>query len=204
MKLWSMPSSGNSYKVRLLLAKLGLAFEHVDAEEGSGVTASDAFRALNPRGKVPLLQLDDGRLLTESDAILLYLAEGTRFLPADPFDRARALAWMFWEQNAHEPVIAVRAAIFAYEKNAHRRVPEVLDPLLDQGHAVLATMEDHLGREAWFTPNGFGVADICLYGYTHSAGTKGGFAMERFPAVGGWLARCEADAGHVPLEWLPA
>ena len=209
MRLWSMPSSGNSYKVRLLLAKLGRAFEHVDAEEGSGVTTSDAFRSLNPRGKVPLLRLDDGRLLTESNAILAYLAAGTRFLPDDPFDRARTLAWMFWEQNAHEPVIAVRAGILAYEKNARRRTPAILDPLLDQGHAVLAVMEEHLSGEAdeagaaWFTPGGFGIADIALYAYTHSAGPKGGYEMDRFPRIGEWLARCERDAGHVPLDWLP-
>ena len=203
MKLWSMPSSGNSYKVRLLLAKLGEPFEHVDAEEGSGVTTSPAFRALNPRAKVPLLQLEDGRLLGESNAILAYLAQGTRFLPADPFERARAMAWMFWEQNAHEPVVAVRAAILTYPKNAGRRRPDVLDPLLERGHAVLAVMEDHLTRERWFTPSGFGVADICLYAYTHSAGAKGGFELERFAAVGDWLARCAADEGHVPLDWLP-
>ena len=203
MRLWSMPSSGNSYKVRLLLAKLGHAFEHVDAEEGTGVTTSDEFRALNPRGKVPLLELEDGRLLTESNAILAFLAEGTRLLPDDPFERARTLAWMFWEQNAHEPVIAVRAGVLTYEKNVDRRTPEVLDPLLASGHAALAVMEDHLTREAWFTPRRFGVADICLYAYTHSAGTKGGFDMASFSRVTDWLARCEVDEGHVPLEWLP-
>ena len=202
MKLWSMPSSGNSYKVRLLLAKLRLSFEHVAAEQGSGVTQAAEFRRLNPKGKVPLLALDDGRLLSESNAILLYLADGTRFLPADAFERARVAAWMFWEQNAHETTIAVRAGHLVYDRPA-RHDPAVMAALLQAGHDALAVMEEQLARTPFLAGDTPSVADLCLYAYTHSAEEKGGFELPRFPAVKAWLARVEADDGHVPLDWLP-
>jgi glutathione S-transferase len=201
LTLYSMPSSGNSYKVRLLLAKLGIPFKHVAAENGSGVTTSEAFRKLNPNGKVPLVALEDGRLVAESNAILLYFGEGTRFVPDDKFARAKMYEWMFWEQYSHEPVIAVRAAILAYDKYAHRRTPEVLGEYLENGHRVLGIMETQLSKTPYFAGDIFTVADIALYGYTHSAGAKGGFEMERFPAIKAWLARCTADDGHVGIEW---
>ncbi|MCR9123259.1 MAG: glutathione S-transferase family protein [Phyllobacteriaceae bacterium] len=203
LTLWSMPSSGNSYKVRLLLAHLNVPFKHRDAEYGTGVTQSAAFLALNPAGKVPLLELEDGRTLRESNAILLYLARGTRFLPDDAYEQALVHQWMFFEQYNHEPTIAVRAGILTYDDRAHRRTPEELDPLLEKGHAALALMEQQLAQTPFMTGETLTVADICLYAYTHSAGDKGGFEMDRFPAVNRWLARVASEPGHVPLEWLP-
>lgn len=203
LTLYSMPSSGNSYKVRLLLAHLELPFRHIDAEYGSGLTESEAFKAKNPKGKVPLLELEDGRLLSESNAILLYLGEGSRYVPADSYDRALVHSWMFFEQNAHETTVAVRSAILNYPGRAHLRTPEVLDPLLDSGHKALGVMETQLEKTPWLTGDRYTVADISLYGYTHSAGSKGGFDMQRFPAIGAWLNRVAAQPGHVPLEWLP-
>ena len=204
LTLYSMPSSGNSYKVRLLFAKLGIAFQHVEAENGSGVTRSEAFLALNPKGKVPLVVWDDGSTLSESNAILCRFGEGTQFWPADPDERATMLAWMFWEQNAHEPTIAVRAGILFYADRAHRRTPAELDPLLEGGHAALEVMETRLARAPFLAGEAITLADLCLYAYTHTAGARGGFAMDRFPAVNAWLARVAADEGHVPLEWLGA
>ena len=131
LTLYSMPSSGNSYKVRLLLAFLGLPYEHIAGEYGSGLTDSAEFRAMNAAGKVPLLKLEDGRLIAESNAILLYLARGTRFLPDDAYEQALCHQWMFFEQNSHETTIAVRAAILNYPQRAHLRTPERLDPLLE-------------------------------------------------------------------------
>lgn len=203
LTLWSMPSSGNSYKVRLLLAHLGLPFRHVPAEQGSGVTTSAEFRAINPAGKVPLLVLEDGRTLRESNAILLYLGDGTRFVPDDRYARALVHQWMFFEQYSHEPAIAVRAGILTYDDRAHLRSPEILDPLLDKGHAALELMERQLEATPFLAGDALSVADICLYAYTHSAGDKGGFEMERFPAVNRWIERVAAEPGHVPLEWLP-
>lgn len=202
LTLYSMPSSGNSYKVRLLLALLGIPYEHIGGEYGSGLTDSAAFRALNPAGKLPLLKLDDGRLIAESNAILLYLARGTRFLPDDAYAQALCYQWMFFEQNSHETTIAVRAAILTYPQRAHLRTPDRLDPLLESGHRALSIMETQLGKTPWLTGSDYTVADICLYGYTHSA-ERGGFEMERFPAVNAWLRRVAAEPGHVPLDFLP-
>ena len=203
IKLYSMPSSGNSYKVRLLLALLGIGYEHVDAEYGNGLTTSPDFVAKNPKAKVPLLELEDGRLLSESNAILLYLAEGSRFLPQDRFARAIVHQWMFFEQNAHEPSVAVRAAILTYPQRAHLRTPEHLDPLLESGNRALKVMDIQLRQTPWLAGNDCTVADICLYGYTHSAGAKGGFDLSVFPAIDAWLDRVVALPGHVPLDWLP-
>lgn len=201
--LYSMPSSGNSYKVRLLVGRLGLPLDHVSVEHGSAMTATDAFRAKSPMGKVPLLELDDGRCLTESNAILIYLGEGSDLVPADRFARAKAHQWMFFEQNYHETSVAVRAAILTYEDRAHLRTPEVLGPLLESGHRALAAMEGQLRETPFIAGGAISVADLCLYGYTHSAGERGGFEMDRFPAVNAWLGRVAAGPGHVPITWLP-
>lgn len=205
LTLYSMPSSGNSYKVRLLLAHLNTPFRVIETEYDGGreLTKTAEFRAKNPHGKVPLLELEDGRLLSESNAILLFLSEGTRFLPTDRFERAKVLQWMFWEQNSHESSIAVRGAILTYEDRKHRRTPEILDPLLEAGNHCLSVMEAQLVKTPYLAGTTFTVADICLYGYTHSA-AKGGFRLAAFPAVSAWLARVAGEEGHVPLEWTPA
>jgi glutathione S-transferase len=203
LTLYSMPSSGNSYKVRLLLALMRRPYRHIDAEYGSGVTDTAEFRALNPAGKVPLLVLEDGRLLSESNAILLYLARGSRFLPDDAYEQALCHQWMFFEQNSHETSVAVRAAILSYPQRAHLRTPENLDPLLESGHRALSIMETQLEKTPYLTGGALTVADLCLYGYTHSAGTKGGFEMQRFPAIGRWLDRIAAEPGYVPLAHIP-
>ncbi len=203
LTLWSMPSSGNSYKVRLVLALTGTPFRHMDAEYGTGVTQSAAFLALNPAGKVPLVVFDDGRTLRESNAIALYFADGTPYLPQDRYARALVHQWLFFEQYNHEPSIAVRAAVLTYDNRAHLRTPDVLDPLLDKGHAALALMERQLEQTPYLVGDACTVADICLYAYTHSAGEMGGFEMDRFPAINAWLDRVAATPGHVPLEWLP-
>ncbi|MDO5606685.1 MAG: glutathione S-transferase family protein [Paracoccus sp. (in: a-proteobacteria)] len=198
--LYSMPSSGNSYKVRLMLALTGRTARVVDVEDSSpalaGAKAADAL----PFGKAPALHLDDGRVLAESNAILFWLGEGTDFVPADPFTRAQMLSWMFWEQNQHEGVIAVRAGLRTYPSKAAAATPERLADLLDRGHALLAVMEAHLTRADWLAGSRASLADICLYDYTHSAGSKGGFEMARFPAINRWLARVAALPGFVTLD----
>ena len=124
MKLYSMPSSGNSYKVRLLLALLGREAEIVDVEDSSPAIATAKAEGRLPFGKAPVLELDDGRLLPESNAILCYLGEGTAFVPADPVLKAEMLGWMFWEQNQHEGVVAVRGALQFYPPRRHLATPE--------------------------------------------------------------------------------
>lgn len=197
MRLYSMPSSGNSYKVRLILALTGRQAQIVDCEYGSDRLAR--ARADLPYGKVPALVLDDGRVLAESNAILWYLGEGTDFVPADPVTRAQMLGWMFWEQYNHEPVIAVRQALVSYAHRAADATPQRLADLLDRGHALLQVMEDALADRDWLVGQGPSLADLCLYAYTHSAGTRGGYDMGRFPRIDRWLRRVEALPGHVVL-----
>lgn len=203
LTLWSMPSSGNSYKVRLMLALLGRGYRHIGLEYETPELAEAHRTGRLPLGKLPVLELADGRRLAESNAILCYLAEGTHWMPDDALARAEALGWMFFEQNRHEPVIAVRAALRHYESRRHLATPERMADLLTSGHEVLGLLEDRLTDHDWLAGDAPSVADIALYAYTHSAGEKGGFEMDRFPAIGHWLARVADLPGYVTLTELP-
>jgi len=202
MKIYGKHDSGNCYKPRLLLAKLGRPFTHVEVDSSDGSTRRPDFLVRNPNGKVPLLELDDGRHLAESGAILLYFGEGTRFVPSEPFERALVHQWLFFEQYSHEPYVAVRRAIRTYPNRAHLATPERMAALLEGGNHALAVMEGQLARTPFIAGTTMSVADIALYAYTHDAGT-GGFDLAGFPAVSAWLRRVEADPGHVPMDWLP-
>lgn len=199
MHLYSMPSSGNSYKVRLLLALLGQSVDLTDVEYGWPALDRAKAEGALPFGKAPVLALDDGTLLPESNAILMYLGHGTAFIPTNPTAQAQMLGWMFWEQNQHEGVIAVRAALRTYPHRAAQATPERLAQLLDAGHDLLAVMERHLDGRDWLVGPDPTLADICLFAYTHSAGPKGGFDMGRFPAIGAWLDRVAALPGFAPM-----
>ena len=203
LTLYSMPSSGNSYKLRLLLALLGRAYRHVALEFESPALAEAHSGGTLPMGKLPVLVLEDGPALPESNAILCYLADGTAWMPKDPLERARALGWMFFEQNRHETVIAVRAGIQKYASRRYLATPERLAELLESGHGVLQVMENHLNSHAWLVGDGPSVADIALYAYTHTAGSQGGFEMDRFPGINRWLAQIAALPGYVRLDELP-
>jgi glutathione S-transferase len=197
--LHQMQMSGNCYKVRLAAHQLGVPLTLVDYPLMGGQTRTPDFLAKNPNGRVPLLEFDDGRVLAESDAILVYLAEGTDLWPADRWARAQALQWMFFEQYSHEPYIAVARFWLAYAPAAEletkrARVPE----WHEKGNAALAVMETHLARHDWFAGGRYSVADIALYAYTHCAG-EGGFDLARYPAVSAWLARVAQQPGHVTL-----
>lgn len=200
MRLYSMPSSGNSYKVRLLLALLGRDCEIVDVEYQTEALNQARAQGRLPFGKAPVLELDDGRLLPESNAILWWLGEGTRFVPADAFARAEMASWMFWEQNQHEAVIAVRGALAYYPHRRALATPERMAELLERGHALLQIMEDRLDGRDWLVGDGPTLADLCLYGYTHTAGSRSGFDMARFPALNRWLDRIAGLPGYVGLE----
>jgi glutathione S-transferase len=202
ISVYGMNDSGNCYKPRLLLAKLGRPFRHVETASGAGGTRSAGFLARNPNGRVPILQLEDGRILAESNAILLHLAEGTRLLPDDAYARALAYQWLFFEQYSHEPYIAVRRALLVYPHRAHEATPEKLAATLAGGEKALGVMEEQLGKTAFFAGDAMSVADISLYAYTHDA-ASGGFDLAAYPAVTAWLRRVEADPGHVPITWLP-
>lgn len=198
--VYGMTNSGNCYKPRLLLAKLGIPFLHVETGSGPAGTTSAEFLARNPNGRVPLLQLADGRVLAESNAMLLHLAEGTRFLPADAYNRALAYQWLFFEQYSHEPYVAVRRALLTMPHRAADATPERLAATLIGGNKALAVMQEQLARTPFFAGDEISVADIALYAYTHDAGA-GGFDLGSYPAIGAWLRRVEADPGHVPMDW---
>jgi glutathione S-transferase len=204
LTLYSMPSSGNSYKVRLLLAHLGHPYRHVGLEYLTPEIEKAHADGLLPLKKLPVLELPDGTRLPESNAILFYLADNTPWLPANPVTLAQTLAWMFWEQNQHEGTIAVRAALLTYPHRAHLATPERLAELLAAGHDRLQQMEDRLADHDWLVGDAPTIADISLYAYTHSAGEKGGFDMSRFPAINRWIDRLAALPRHVTLTDTPA
>ncbi len=198
--LHQMQVSGNCYKVRLAAHQLGIALTLKDYGLHDGQTRTPEYLAKNRNGRVPMLELEDGRCLPESGAILWYLAEGTPLVPDDRWARAEALQWMFFEQYSHEPYVAVARFWIAFapkpefEKKKHL-VPE----WHAKGNAALGVMEAHLCRRDWFAGGRYSIADIALYGYTHCA-ADGGFDLSAYPAVQAWLARVAAEPGYVPLE----
>jgi glutathione S-transferase len=195
--LYDSPVSGNCYKVRLLLAHLGIPYERRTMDVVDRSNRRDVLGGLNPALRVPTLVLDDGRPLGESGAILWYLAEGTRFVPEDPYDRAQVLQWMFFEQYDHEPAIAVARFWVAYSGRPEEfadRLPE----RIAAGERALGAMERHLDGREFLVGDGMTLADIALYAYTHVA-DDGGFDLEPYPAVRSWLARVAAEPNHVPI-----
>ncbi len=197
LKLYGDPASGNCYKVQLLLAFLGIPYELVEVDIMAGESRSAAFLQKNPNGKIPLLELEDGSCLPESDAILFYLAEGTRFLPDDRLGRARALQWMFFEQYSHEPYIAVIRFWKLYAKKSRQDEPQWAGRE-KSGYAALDVMEQELSGRAWFVGAAPSIADIALYAYTHVA-HEGGFDLAGYPAIRAWLARVAALPGYVAM-----
>jgi glutathione S-transferase len=196
MLLYDSTVSGNCYKVRLLLAHLGLAYDRreVDVVDRSGRV--ELLGDLNPALRVPVLVLDDGRPLAESNAILFHLAGGTAYLPDDPYDRARVLQWLFFEQNLHEPNIAVARFWLAFA--ADPPPPAEIASRQQAGRQALETMERHLASREFLAGDRYTIADIALYAYTHVA-EDGGFDLSPLPGIGRWLARVAAQSGHVPM-----
>ncbi len=197
LRLYDNRISGNGYKPRLLLAHLDRAFERIEVDIDNGGSRTPAFLRKNPNGRIPVLELEDGTCLAESNAILFYLAEGTRFLPSDRLTRAQSLQWMFFEQYSHEPFIAVVRHWLHLGKLTEAQQAQ-LPAKRKGGHAALAVMEGHLGKADWFGGAGMTIADIALYAYTHVAG-EGGFDLGAYPNVSAWLARVAAEPGHVPM-----
>ena len=193
--------SGNGYKPRLLLAHLGRSYERVEVDILKGETRTPEFLARNPNGRIPVLELEDGTCIAESNAILFYLAEGSRFLPADRLGRALALQWMFFEQYSHEPCIAVARHWVQHLEMTEAQRAQLPDKRAG-GRAALAVMERHLGGSEWFGGDAMAIADFALYAYTHVA-DEGGFDLGGYPAVSAWLERVAAQPGHVPMNPAP-
>jgi glutathione S-transferase len=202
--LHSMQDSGNFYKPRLLMHLLGIPFRLVDVDTAKGETRSPQFLAMNPNGRVPLLVLPDGRFLSESNAMLLYLAEGTKYLPADRYERALVNQWLFFEQYDHEPQIAVaRAWLHLYPDRKATVTPEQREGWQAKGHKALAVMEARLAKHDWLAGGAYSVADIALYAYTHVA-RQGEFDLSRYAGIQNWLKRVASQPGHIGIDWRPA
>lgn len=192
-----MSSSGNCHKVRLLLEQLERPYRWIEVDSANGGTRTPAYLAKNPNGKVPMLEREDGQVLVESNAILYWLADGTPFLPQDPWQRAQALSWMCFEQYSHEPYVAVARFICGWTPlDSPRRAD--LPRLRERGHAAFAVMERHLSAKPWFTGERYGIADIALFAYTGVAG-DGGFDLAPYPALRAWLARVRATPGFAEM-----
>lgn len=197
IRLYDYLPSGNGYKVRLLLTQLEIPFERVELDIIQGRTRTPDFLSKFPNGRIPAVELDDGRLLFESDAIMAYFAEGTPFLSADRYERAQVLQWMFFEQYSHEPFIAV-ARFFAIHPDFHDDRRAGLPRIVKGGYDALGVMEGHLTNREWFVGPGYSIADIALYAYTHVA-HEGGFELEKYPAIRRWLERVKSQPRHIPI-----
>jgi glutathione S-transferase len=198
MRLYNSAVSGNCYKVRLLLAHLGLEYETVDVSVVDRSNRQELLGDLNPALRVPTLVLDDGRPLAESNAILWYFGDATQYVPEDPYERAQVLQWMFFEQYSHEPYLAVVRFWVAYS-GTPERFADKIPARMKGGYAALEAMERHLDGRVFLVADRYSIADISLYAYTHVA-HEGGFDLAPYTAVRSWLARVAAQPGHVAIH----
>jgi glutathione S-transferase len=196
--LYNSQISGNCYKVRLLLAHLGIRYERSELSVTDRSTRAELLGDLNPALRVPTIVLDDGRPLAESNAIIWYFGDGTRYVPEDRYERARVLQWLFFEQYSHEPFIAVARFWVAYSGDPERFADE-LDAKRAGGYAALDAMERHLDSRSFLVADRYTIADISLYAYTHVA-HEGGFDLSGYPAIRAWLDRVASQPGHVPID----
>jgi glutathione S-transferase len=200
--LYSMQRSGNSYKVRLALARLGIPYRLVEVDILQGESRTPEFLTKNPNGQVPLLEVAPNRHLAESNAILWYVAGGTTLAPEDRIERAEALQWMFFEQHSLEPNIGAAYFWLALIKGGRDLQSHSLENWMENGYRALGVMEMHLRKYPFFAANRFTIADIALYGYAHVA-DQCDFDLARFPATREWLARIAAEPGYVAMDWQP-
>jgi len=189
--------SGNCHKLRMLLGHLGREYRWIETDSAHGATRTPQFLAKNPNGRVPMIELHDGRIMVESNAILCWLADGTAYLAGDAWQRAQTLSWMFFEQYSHEPYVAVARFICGWTPLESPRRAD-LPKLRERGHQALAVMEKHLASNEWFSSLGYGIADIALFAYTHCA-EDGGFRLAGYPGIGRWLDRVRARKGFVAM-----
>ncbi len=201
--LYSMQRSGNSYKVRLALARLGIPHRLVEVDILQGESRTPEFLAKNPNGRIPLLEVAPGRYISESNAILWFLAGGSTLAPEDRIEHAEALQWMFFEQHSLEPNIGAAYFWLALIKGGRELQRHALDDWMENGYRALGVMEMHLAKQDFFVDGRFTIADIALYAYTHLA-EQCDFDLARYSAVRAWLARVAAEPGHVPMNWQPA
>ena len=200
--LYSMQRSGNSYKVRLALAQLAIPYRKIEVDILQGESRTPEFLAMNPSGHVSLLEVMPGRYLSESNAILWYIAGVSPLVPADSIERAEAMQWMFFEQHSLEPNIGAAYFWLSLIKGGRDLQTHALDDWMEHGHAALGVMEKHLSKHRFFVGTRYSIADIALYAFSHVAHTCD-FDLAGFPAVRGWLKRVASQPGHVAMDWEP-
>jgi glutathione S-transferase len=198
MRLYNNPDSGNCWKVRQILALLDIPYETVELDVIDRSNRAEILGGKNPALRVPTLELDNGEHLAESNAILWYLADGTEYVPTDPLERARVLQWMFFEQYDVEPNIAVARFWISILDKRDEYAGE-LEGKWRGGNRALDAIEGPLAGNGWLVGRAFSVADISVYAYTNVA-EEGGFDLEPYPAVRGWMARVAAQPGYISLD----
>ncbi|MDJ0734529.1 MAG: glutathione S-transferase family protein [Nostocaceae cyanobacterium] len=197
VRLYDFLPSGNCYKIRLLLTQIAMPFERVNVDILKGESRTAEFLSKNPIGKIPLLELESGKYLAESNAILFYLSEGTEFLPYDRFLKAQVLQWLFFEQYSHEPFIATsRYWISILGKGEEYQ--EEIEKKREPGYAALRVMENHLKSHNFFVDERYTIADISLFAYTHVA-DEGGFDLTKFPAIQAWIKRVKNQPRYISI-----
>ena len=200
--LYSMQRSGNCYKVRLALSQLGVAYRLSEVDILKGDSHTPEFLAMNPNGRVPLLEVAPGRFLPESNAILWYIAGGTPLAPEDRIDRAEALQWMFFEQHSLEPHIGAAWFWLTLVRGGRELQFHQIEDWMENGFRALGVMETHLKRHRYFAADRYTIADIALYAYTHVA-HECDYDLAQFPYIRAWLERVVAEPGHVGMDFLP-
>ncbi|MDI9634922.1 glutathione S-transferase family protein [Oscillatoria amoena NRMC-F 0135] len=197
LKLYDFLPSGNGYKVRLLLTQLQIPFQRIEINILNQESRTPEFLQKNPNGRVPLIELESGEYLAESNAMLVYFSEGTPFYPRDRLLQAKVLQWMFFEQYSHEPYIATVRFWITELKKAQEYHAEILKRR-PSGYAALGVMEQHLAQNTYFVDNRYTIADIALFAYTHVA-EEGGYDLSGFPAIRNWIERIQAQPHHIPI-----
>jgi glutathione S-transferase len=191
MKIYGDSHSGNCLKVKWVADYLGRAYEWIETDILKNETRTPQYLAMNPAGQVPAVILDDGRPLAQSNAIMIHLAEGSRLIPVDAYDRARMLEWLFWEQYSHEPYIAVARYRVKLLGND---VSTLEERLVQRGWAALQRIEDGLADGDFLVGARVSLADVALIAYTRVS-HEGGFDRDAYPHVQAWIARVEAAMG---------
>jgi glutathione S-transferase len=199
-RLYDFLPSGNGYKVRLLFNQLQIPFDRVEIDIRLGGSRSPEFLQKNPNGRIPVLEIEPGVYLAESNAILIYLSQGTEFLPIDRLNHAYVMQWLFFEQYSHEPYIATSRFWMTILDQADQYRKELLQKL-EPGYAALGVMENRLTHHPFLVNDRYTIADIALYAYTHVA-HEGGFSLENYPAVQSWLDRVQAQPNHIQITQI--
>ncbi|MBN3939304.1 MAG: glutathione S-transferase family protein [Nostoc sp.] len=197
LHLYDFLPSGHGYKIRLLLTQLGMPFKRIELNILKGETRTPEFLSKNPNGKIPVLEIEPGKYLAESNAILVYLSEGTEFLPYDRFLRAQVLQWLCFEQYSHDPFIATSRfwiSILGKTKEYSEAIKQKREP----GYAALNLMDKHLTSQDFFVAERYTIADIALFAYTHVA-DEGGFDLTQYPAIQAWIERVKTQPRYISI-----